>query len=215
MLSAQAVADAYSMFSSEYTVYVFDRASKLAENYSVYDMANDTACAMKKLNIENAFIFGASQGGMMAQVISARYPELVEKLVIGSSASKMNEHSISVLSEWISYAENYEVEKLNHSIFTHLYSKELLESLGDELLNLEKDGTVDELNRFSILAKACLSFDIQGELSKIACPVLVIGAKNDMVLTGEASVEIADLLNCQLYMYDAGHAERIYFFFAK
>ena len=40
------------------------------------------------------------------------------------------------------------------------------------------------------------------ELSKISCPAFVIGAKNDLVLTGEASEKIARMLSCELYLYE-------------
>lgn len=222
MLSSDAIADAYSMFKEEYTVYVFDRAKHLTTGYSVYDMADDTALAMKNLGVENAYIFGASQGGMIALIISIKYPSLVSKMVIGSSASRLNDTAKENLNFWVKLAQQKDVVSLNHSIFSLLYSKETLEALGNSLLELEKDGTDEEMERFAILASACNGFDVYDELDKIKCQTLVIGAKNDLVLTGYASVEMAEKLGCELYMYDGGHAvydealdykNRIYNFF--
>ena len=59
-----------------------------------------------------------------------------------------------------------------------------------------------DVPRFVTLAKACLAFDGSAELSKISCPTFVIGAKNDLVLTGEASEKIAQILSCELYLYE-------------
>lgn len=224
MLSADAVAEAYSMFKDEYTVYVFDRAKHLKAGYTIEDMADDTALAMKVLSVDNAYIFGASQGGMIAQVIAIKHPELVSKMVLGSSASKLSDIAKANFEMWVSLAKEKNVVALNHSIFTLLYSKETLNSLGNALAELEKDGTDEEMERFVILASACNEFDVYEELSKIKCKTLVIGAKNDKVLTGEASVEMAEKLKCELYMYDGGHAvydeaadykNRIYAFFNK
>ena len=64
------------------------------------------------------------------------------------------------------------------------------------------------------------------KLDKIQCPVLVVGAREDKVVTGEASEEIARKLGCELYMYDdMGHGvyqemekdfnQRIYNFLKK
>ena len=82
-----------------------------------------------------------------------------------------------------------------------------------------------DLKRFVILAKACLTCDTYEELHKIICPVLILGGKQDKVVTGETSEEIAERLQCEIYMYDElGHAayeeakdfnERIYNFFQK
>lgn len=206
MLSADAIKDAYSIFADEYTVYVFDRAKELSAGYSIDNMADDTALAMKLLGIEGAYIFGASQGGMIALKIAIKYPELVRKMVIGSSTARNNPTLQDNLSEWVSLAKERNVVALNHSIFTKLYSKEMLDSLGNMLCELEKDGTNDEMARFEILASACDGYNAYDDLDKIKCDTLVIGAKNDKVLTGDASVEMAEKLGCELFMYDGGHA---------
>lgn len=206
MLSREAIIGAYAMFCEEYTVYVFDRARNIAEGYTIDDMADDTALAMKEIGVDNAYIFGASQGGMIALRIAIKYPELVSKMVLGSSTSRMNDVLYENIKRWVSLAQQRDVVALNHSIFTSLYSKEMLDSLGDALLDLEKDGTDDEMARFVLQASACFGFDTYDELDKIKCDTLVIGAKGDKVLTGNASVEMADRLDCQLYMYDGGHA---------
>lgn len=221
-LSADTIAQSYSMFCDEYTVYVFDRARHLSEGYTVENMADDTAQAMQELGVEDAYIFGASQGGMIAQIIAIKYPSLVAKLVLGSTASRLNDTARNNIEKWISLAEKRDAVALNHSIFTLLYSKEMLDSLGDTLYELEKDGTDEDMARFVIMAGACMDFDVYDSLSKIKCDTLVIGALNDQVLTGDASVEIAQKMNCELFMYDGGHAiydeavdykSRIYNFF--
>lgn len=207
MLSADAVADAYQQFSTDYRVYVFDRAKNIDSQYTIEKMADDIASGMIELGISKACVFGASQGGMIAQVLAIKYPQLVSKLALGSSASRMNSTAESVISHWIQLAESKDIVALNHDIFTHLYSVEFLSGFSDDVLHaIESDGTEEEMTRFSFLANACIGFDVYNHLDSIKCPVLVLGAKNDMVLTGNASVEIADKINCDLHMYDAGHA---------
>ena len=80
-----------------------------------------------------------------------------------------------------------------------------------------------DVQRFLVLAKACLTCNAYEELHKIKCPVFVIGGREDKVVSGMASKEIVEKLNCKLYMYDAlGHAayeeakdfnQRVYEFF--
>ena len=61
--------------------------------------------------------------------------------------------------------------------------------------------------RFITLAKACLTCNTYEELDKIQCPVLVMGGKEDKIVTGKASEEMAEKLGCQIYMYEKmGHA---------
>jgi pimeloyl-ACP methyl ester carboxylesterase len=64
-----------------------------------------------------------------------------------------------------------------------------------------------DVDRFIILAKACLTCEAYQLLDQIRCPVFVIGGKKDKVVTGEASEEIAEKLGCEIYMYEnLGHA---------
>ena len=65
----------------------------------------------------------------------------------------------------------------------------------------------EDPQRFMILAKSCLTCNAYEELDKITCPVFVIGGRQDKVVGAEASEEIAEKLDCEIYMYeDLGHA---------
>ena len=64
-----------------------------------------------------------------------------------------------------------------------------------------------DFNRFAILASAILDFNCYDRLNEIKCPVLVIGGEKDMITTSSASVEIANKLGCEIYLYpEYGHA---------
>lgn len=53
-----------------------------ALNYTLEDMAEDTALLMEALNIHQYHVIGASMGGMIAQILAAQYPNRVQKLVL-------------------------------------------------------------------------------------------------------------------------------------
>lgn len=48
--------------------------------YTLYDMADDVALLLERMGLEKTYIIGASMGGMIAQILAARYPDKVEKL---------------------------------------------------------------------------------------------------------------------------------------
>jgi pimeloyl-ACP methyl ester carboxylesterase len=52
-----------------------------------------------------------------------------------------------------------------------------------------------------------VTHDTYDLLDHIACPTLVVGGKEDKIVTGQASVEIAEKIpGCELVMYDGlGH----------
>ena len=82
-----------------------------------------------------------------------------------------------------------------------------------------------DAERFRILAEACLSCDIYDKLGRVQCPSFVIGGGQDKIVGAEASVEMADKLGCDIYIYEnLGHAayeeaqdfnQKVYEFFVK
>ena len=208
--SKYAIKEAYKEFENEYTVYLFDRATNIKDGYSIRDMAKDIADAMKELNIENAYIFGASQGGMIAQYLAIDYPELVNKVVLGSTLSKPNDTSINVISNWINLAKEKEETKLLESFVDDVYSKNTLDNYRDYLISSNAGITDEEYERFIILASACNTFDCYDELINIKCPVLVLGSYGDKVVTVEASKEISEKINSDIYLYDDSYGHGVY-----
>ncbi|RJF95804.1 alpha/beta fold hydrolase [Noviherbaspirillum saxi] len=59
----------------------------LFSGYTLYDMAKDTIGLLDALEIRKAHIVGASMGGMIAQIIAARYPDRTHTLTSIMSTS--------------------------------------------------------------------------------------------------------------------------------
>lgn len=208
--SAEAIEEAYKDFTDEYTVYLFDRAMNISDGYTIRDMAADTAKAMKALNIASADIFGASQGGMIGLYLAIDYPELVNKLIIASSLAKPNDTFNAVVDEWVSLAEAKDETALLESFADNIYSEATLAAYRDTLISSNAGITDEEYARFIVLAKACKTFDCYDELSSITCPVLVLGSEGDKVVTAEGSKEIAEVLGCEMYIYDDSYGHGVY-----
>ena len=212
MKYADAVAEAYDVMTDDFTVYVFERRKKLPANYSIYDMANDTVVAIKALGLRQIYLFGASQGGMISMVIATSEPELVCKMILGSTSSSISEgQNNKALEGWVSLAKEGNTEGLYLAFGEALYPKEVFEQARGLLAESAKSVTEEDLARFVILAEAVKGFDVSEKLSLISCPVLVIGSRDDKVLGGEASEVIYEKLKdhpgCELYMYEGfGHA---------
>ena len=134
MCSADAVAAQYALLAERFTVYVFDRRSDLPESYSVYDMAEDTAEAIAALGLNDVCIFGASQGGMISQVIAVEHPELVKKLILGSSACHIDIEKGSVIENWIEMAKAGDILGLYLDFGEKLYPRDLFEQYRDVII---------------------------------------------------------------------------------
>lgn len=213
----------YRIFAKDYRVYIFDRKELISEGYTIREIADDTACAMKLLGISKAYVFGVSQGGMIAQYLAIDHPELVEKLVLGVTLSKQNETVKSAVEKWIQYVGNGDLDSFVEDMLVKMYSPQYIKKYRMLIPLMIKMSKKADLNRFIILAKSCITCATYEELDKIQCPVLVLGGKQDKVVTGKASEEIAEKLGCEIFMYEElGHAayeeakdfnKRIYEFF--
>lgn len=205
--SAGAVASQYSIFAEDYTVYLFDRKKDIHTGYTVFDMADDTAEAMKLLNVRDADIFGASQGGMMALAIAARHPELVHKLALASTQPGPSGSGVGVVARWQELAKKDDPRELNHDIFSRVYSPAFHEKYGRALKAFESNGTREELDRFIVLAEAAKTFDIRSEIGKINCPVFVAGMEEDTVLGSKGVHELSEVFGTEPLIYPGkGHA---------
>lgn len=204
--SADAIAQMYRDFAEEYTIYVFDRAKRFSESYTVKEMADDTAAIMKSLHIKKASVFGASQGGTIALCLAIEYPELVDKMILGSTWSKPNETTDSVFAEWKKLADEKDEAGILEGFVDRGYSKESLDMYREIILSANRGITDEEFRRYAIMAEASRTFDCFGDLSEIHCPVLVLGAEGDRITAPEGSMQIAEALGCEIYMYDKfGH----------
>lgn len=211
MGAADAVAEAYGSLAERYVIYVFDRRSDLPPSYSVREMAEDTAKAMQALGLERTFLFGASQGGMIALMIAIEHPELVSKLVLGSTSAHVREAQYHVLDAWVRLARAGDRLGLYLAFGREIYPPAVFERYRDALAAASTTVTDEDLRRFIILAEGTKGFDATGELNRIQCPVLAIGAFEDSVLEADATMEIAEKLDLRpdfrLYMYTGyGHA---------
>ena len=199
----ESVSEMYRDFAKEYTVYVFDRLHVLPDDASVRSMAQDTAKAMQKLEIEKADVMGASQGGMIALYLAIDYQELVHSLILCSSCCYQNEVGKETFSVWSELANQNDGNSIYRDFFARVYTYPSETALALCL----NTATADQCRRWGILARACYTFDCRDELKKIQCPAFVLGSARDCVLGRESSPDLAERLDCECFLYqDLGHA---------
>lgn len=198
----EAIVSAYSGFSAEYTVYLFDPRLDLPEKYTVSDLADDTAGAIAALGIEKTCLFGVSVGGMAAMCIAVKYPSLISKLVLGSTVPQIGCDMLGL--DGLTGADKV------RGFFELLYSDEFIKNLGIADALMSKTVTAEDIRRFEILSHIADGFDITDRLNEIKCPALVIGASNDGILSPSGSAEIAERIGCELYMYGRPYGHAVY-----
>ncbi|MDO5297490.1 MAG: alpha/beta hydrolase [bacterium] len=204
---ADAIAEAYRIFADRYEIYLMDRRSDVPSVYSVRDMAKDTEAALDALKLSQCDIVGFSQGGMIAQVIAAERPDLAHKLVLGSTTAKVTDYERKLFLGWARLAAANDLDGLTRSLLTHIYSDDFCRQNEAAYSAYIHSASPEDLKRFIIFSKGMEDFDASGQLKDISCPVLVLGAKQDKIISPHASEDLQKKLRCQSYIYDGyGHA---------
>lgn len=222
---AETIANAYNVFTQDFTVYLIDRNLTPHAGYTVSDIVGDTADALKQLNIENADFFGASLGGMVAQQLAVSCPHIVNKLVLGSTLSRPNKTFLNALMRWENLAKSGDIDSLMQDINKTIYSPFTLKKYAEIFAAIKVVPTQEKTARFIAYVSAAKNFDMYNSLDKIKSETLVIGALKDRITTTTAARETAKALNCKYLEYKRfGHAvfdeakgykTRIYDFLAK
>ena len=176
----------YRSLAAEFTVYVFSRRRILSAEMTTRDMADDVSLAMDMLGLSWAAVVGVSQGGMIAQWLALDHPEKVEKLEM---------------------ADHDDYKGIMVDTAERSYSEKRLKMARAEYGLLGSVGKPKTFERFRIQAASCVTHDTYDLLDNISCPTLVIGGKKDRIVTGQASIEMAERIpGCRLLMYEGlGH----------
>ena len=211
MGAAEAVAEEYRVMDAEFTTYLLDRRKEVPDKYTVHDMAEDTVKVLQELGLKDIYMFGASQGGMIAMDIAINHPNMIKKLVLGSTSSRVHPKQLNIIEEWIGYAKAGDRQSLYLSFGEKLYPAETFEQYRDYFIETSKTVTDAELKKFIILAESIRDYDLRDRVKEIKCPTLAIGAYDDNVLDSDAIMEIAQNLDFRsdfkLFMYGKyGHA---------
>ncbi|MBU5424797.1 alpha/beta hydrolase [Tissierella pigra] len=197
----------YKLFAKEHKVYFFSRKNYIEEGYSTREMAEDQRIAMENLGIQNAYVMGISQGGMISQYLAIDYPQMVDKLVIGVSVSKQNDNMQKVIKNWIALAKNNDYKNLIIDTMEKTFTENRLKKYRLLYPIVTKVGKPKDFNRFIIQANACLHHNSYDDLDKIKCSTLVIGGDSDKIVGENASKEMAERINkSKLILYKGlGH----------
>lgn len=152
--------------------------------YKLQDMAADTVGVMDELGIDSAHVVGASMGGMIAQVVAARYPDRTRSLV-----SIMSTTGAPHLPD----AEDDAAQGL----------QDLGAAEGDATAQLREMGLYPEAMPRQLLAIVDAG-DRSEQVKTISVPTLVQHGANDTLLPPPHGAHTAELISGAKYVVYEG-----------
>jgi len=197
----------YRAVAKEYKVYCFSRRNILPQGFTTKDMAEDLYFCMRELGIEKAMVLGVSLGGMIVEQLAIHHPEVVEKLILTVTIARQNDTVQQMIGKWMDYAKEGKYKEIMIDTAENSYTEEYLKKNRWMFGLLGNVGKPKNFNRFLTMAQAGSTHDVYEELEKITCPTLVLGGRQDKIVGGAASEELAERIQgCEMYIYeDYGH----------
>jgi len=179
---APAVEQAYQPLAEAFTLRLFDRRKDLPAASSIADMARDTLEVLRALKLEHVCLFGVSMGGMIALEMALQDPKRIDRLALGSSAARVTETLRRTVQRWEELAEAGDARGLYLAFGEAVYPPANFAEFREGLVRMAQSVTPQELRRFAVQVRAIEDFDVTEKLPGIACPLLVLSARDDHVL---------------------------------
>lgn len=155
-------------------------SDEVTEAYTVADMADDAAAAMRALGVQRTHVIGISLGGFVALELALRHPELVDKLVLVSTSAGGSTHVqpgpeiIAMLT--IRAEQNIEIGELARRIYSMIMAPGFAESHPEELDRVAEIARYRPSHAAAYYRQlqATLTHDVAQQLDRIQASTLVI-----------------------------------------
>lgn len=189
-----------SVLSQNYQVVVFDnrgvgQTDTPDEDYSTEMMADDVVALLKFLNVDKAHILGFSMGGMIAQIVALKYPQLVKSLLLNATAAQFPAKAKHLVQTWLRMLnENVSLETRIREGFLWVYTNEFFED--DEMVRASVNLAIERSHSLSARGfagqvAALMKHDTRAQISQILVPTLVSIGRDDSFIPIEFSEELA------------------------
>jgi len=179
---------------AHFTVIAYDqRDSGATQNppspYSLADLADDAAALIHGLGHDRAHVMGTSLGGLIAQVLAARHPDRIDRLVL-SSTWKVNKSPLEVNADAFRALASYRADAAANAakIAAYFYPPECLRER-PELIdrfggNSRDDG--QKARRGAILAQP-----VAADLFSFDRPTLLLAGAEDRLIPNAETFALA------------------------
>lgn len=192
----------------DWQVLVVSHREPVPAGWTTRSMADDLARLLEIVVDRPAIITGHSMGGMIAQHLAARRPELVDRLVLSSTLAKPDGAFIARLEHWERLLREQRWGAFHRDAIRASFAGEERDR---QLAELDEDDIEPPpqvlVDRHLALSAACKRHDAIGTLPDIRCPTLVLAGRSDELTRPDHARDIAGRIpDATLVVLDgAGH----------
>jgi pimeloyl-ACP methyl ester carboxylesterase len=187
-------------FEARFRVIVFDNRGTGKSGvppgpYTTAQMADDAAALLRFLGIARSHVLGVSLGGMIAQEVTLRHPELVDRLVLGCTGPG-GELSVRPSQEAMAafaLAKGEDPEAEVRRMLPFLYTDACIRERPGEIEGFVRRRLDNPTPPKGYLAQlsAAMTHDASSRLEKIRARTLVITGDADRLVNRENALRLA------------------------
>ncbi|MGH7881083.1 MAG: alpha/beta fold hydrolase, partial [Candidatus Binataceae bacterium] len=193
------------------------KSDQPADGYTIAQMAEDASNLLKALDIARAKVFGISMGGMIAQELTLRHPEQVERVVLGCTtpggpnAARPPDELIDRLIAGIDLLTAENLDPALDLIMPLMFPEDFI-AAHPELRSFMAAGLKmgEPTPRVTLerTRAGVTDFDASDRLGQIKCPVLIVhGDKDVLTLPENVALMQARIPQAEVVMVpNAGHS---------
>ncbi len=186
--------NALPVLASRYRVVAWDlpghgSSPSATESFTVADLADAVAGAIRALGAERVLYAGVSLGGATGLELGLRHPELVSALAIVASGAQLGEPA-----GWNERAATVRSQSTSVLIIPSAQrwfapgSIEREPDLSGRLLHALRDADAES---YALCCEALAAYDVRGRLGEIGAPVVALWGEHDAVAPEAKALEIA------------------------
>jgi pimeloyl-ACP methyl ester carboxylesterase len=199
----------FGRFADGYTVYVINRRRGMPSPYTTREMAADYAQVIEE-ELGPSIVVGFSTGGSIAQYVALDHPELVEKLILVVSASRLSDEGRETCKRWRRFAQGRRWRELRADMASVNVTSEANKRLARAFMAVFGRfvlGTPSDASDFLTTLEADLEHDTTDRLHEVSAPTLVIGGTADPFFSESLLRETAEKIpDAELRVYEGvGH----------
>lgn len=200
--------------SVHFSVIAYDQRDSGAtrnppSSYSLADLADDAAALITGLGYDRAHVFGTSLGGLIAQVLAARHPGRIDRLVLGSTW-KVNRSPLDVNADVFRTLASYRGDTAANApkIAEYFFPPDYLRAR-PELIEIFRGSTRDDGQKAR--RGALLGQPVAADLAGFDRPtLLLVGGEDRLIPNAETFALARDLVHVETRtIANVGHVASI------